>query len=353
MITSSFSLLVCPYCKGSFHIEKDFKRNHQLFAILQCQCDEFPVFDGIVYLQKDESLKNKRVVTCLRNQEYRQAFQILVSERKKLYWVFLILFYVRNSSIKIREIWLEYIFKIFIFLNRSSKDWYAYCLNRKKRAAFKICTGTLSVVKNDSVILDCCTGIGHFLTELNKVNTPQKNIGLDYSFKLLYLSRLFVSKKNMLVCSNLNDGLPFKENSVETIYLNDCVMYIFNLLNVFRDSLRVLKESGVIVANHIHALSRKNVGEGYSMTPAHLRNMAKDFNCYFRSDKNLFQEIKANQELSYAHSNHFKLRQDERSFSAILVPSLSRKKNIFKVKPFRNISLAQVDFTEDEDLQQL
>lgn len=350
--------LQCPYCQQSFEVIHEFNiKSLNYTAIIQCSCDEFPVFDGIVFLKKDESLKNKRVVRVLKAHQFYKAFNLLLRERKKLKWIYKFLFFLHARN-KIKQNWFSFIFKLFILLDRHSRDWYKYCLSREKRVVFQICKSfTISSTEVKKITVDCCCGLGHFLKELNKTKTPQNNIGLDYSFKLLFLSRLFIShKKNLLICTDLNNGIPFKNKTINSLYLNDCFMYLFNKKLILMEIERVLKKVGIAFINHVHIKNRKNIGEGYSISLNLMRKISNNLFCFVNSDREIFKHIKYKNPVAFESLQTFKVHKSHRSVSFILKQKtqLSQKhKRKFILKLTLLMEFPSLDYTEEEEFQKL
>lgn len=353
MINDFLSLLRCPYCESNLKLEKSWKQHYIEVGIIKCSCDTYPLIDGIIYLTKDEVFSHQKAVEQLESNQLNKAVKTLLKERKKLIWIHLSLLFLKQRGLSLSKKWFDRVMDICSFLSPSSADWYQYCKVRDTRITFKIAENSTAVVMPNSTVVDCCTGMGQFLNLPNIIKNSMFSFGVDFSFKLLFLSRIFFANKDtFLVCADLNHGIPFKTGKIDIIFFNDCFMYLPSQKKVLAESNRVLKINGKAIINHVHLPSKTNIVPGYTVSPKMLRQMALPLTTYVATDSEIVKNMTLEKSTIYQPVKNFKTQSEAHSFSAILHSSSLNKEPIKLIKK-TDFLVDLTDFTEDEYLKDL
>lgn len=258
MLPNKISKLICPYCKGSLGLlEYDFGT-----GIIRCDCALYPVVANIIYLKRDRYAK--KAIVFIRKRKYISAFLILLNLRKLLLFPVLLIY-------KFNKIFNKIGFKKtvkFLSFFSSSKKWFWYLINRDKIPSYHISRLAYNLVKsNNPCVVDLGCGVGQALSN--------NAIGIDKSFVNLLLARIFfATSNNILICSDLEKGLPFKTSSLDLIISTDTFHYLRNKSLFLKEIKRCLNISGIL--SIVHTLNVSKKGNISGLTPVKFKKMAED-----------------------------------------------------------------------------
>jgi len=277
MEKQSLSLFVCPYCHGV--LKQTYV--HGDFGIVRCMCDEYPIVAGILFLQKNEAMTNRRVVTRIRQKQYAQALFMLLDGTRIQRFLLFCLFYLRFH------------FRIYISRMRvlqtlrivsPNASWFRYLLHRDTDAEISATASLLgSFAGQSSIILDIGCGIGHVFEVFQKKHPTfsGRYIGIDKSPSSLLLARLYMDITHFqLISCSVDIGIPLRDSTVSCVVSLDSLAYIHAKKMVIKEVCRVLKTQGIFYILHMYTNSPKTRFWGYGMDPKELKKLLM---CDFQS----------------------------------------------------------------------
>jgi ubiquinone/menaquinone biosynthesis C-methylase UbiE/LmbE family N-acetylglucosaminyl deacetylase len=235
--------LHCVYCKGDFFVFRRLNTS-MLFG---CSCSKYPLLEGIFFLNKNKA--TKRAVSLLLKGKEGRALLPLLNLRLRLLIPFFGLFLTKISIY--RKLGFSKVIKILTFFSYP-KDWARYLVKRKKMPTYLMSKLIKILVREKSTrIADIGCGVGQLLGELKNKAKGQNIFGLDASALNLYFARkFFAPKQTLLICINVEKGVPFKDSCLEAISATDAFHNLNNKSVFIKEASRVLKESGLLALIH-------------------------------------------------------------------------------------------------------
>ncbi len=349
-IEAIIPLLRCPYCEHLLSITERFffTGEGSISGVVSCACDAYPLLHGILYLKKDPTRLNQQVISELRHGNGLKAVRRLIEDRRWIRWTYILL---EIPLIRKISSYLSFL-SLLSVLSPGQKPWYTYLRNRNRRATYMLSLLTLSSMKKTDVLVDVGCGTGNFLAKASELHI-RSLIGIDTSFNLLYLARNFVVKPSvLLICCDVNLGLPFNSSSLTAITCNDCFMYFVKKKYVVEEITRVLTTSGRGFLTHVHNRNVENLGQGYAITPKEMMAISGKLHMLLTADTQLYASTVSGK-ITYQLSVSAEQQRTSPSFSYLLHKGRERSVNETKVRKeildhIRNVA---VDFTEDEALK--
>lgn len=337
-----WTLLRCPYCLSKLKPDRKTPPRSSS-GVLVCDCDVYPFIQDIMYLKKDHQQTNQRCVQLLREGNIRRALRLLLDGRRLTK-----LAYSLAGNVP-----LHMLLAVARATAPGSSSWWIYLSNRTRRVSFLLSLATLGSIQAGDTIVDIGCGLGYFLAKTDEWTRTGLRVGVDASFSLLYLARAYsVSPMTVLVCADVEQGLPLQPNVADTIFFNDSFMYMHNKRRVLIESHRVLRSRGQLFLTHVHNEGNENLGQGYGIIPNDLNALG---NPLYRvgaiSDKQMFQSIVRSAAITYGgvskklHSRmyrslSYRLMKDRAPLAPIVPPQ-----NLVKY-----IAHTKIDYTEDVEL---
>lgn len=329
-MSSDLAILRCPFCKSKLKYINTFS--------VQCSCDTYPVIKNIIYLKKE---KKDRALFYLARGNTIMATLYLLDSRKIAHFILVFLPFV-SFQVMLSMLSLAY---------PSGALWWNHLKQRRRRATHLLSLATISGICTNNLILDVGCGAGHFLDTASRWASPKTIIGIDISFFLLYCARkYFVPQTALLICADIERGLPIQNHIAHRIFMNDCFMYIRNKQFVLQEIKRIVAHKGAAFLTHVHMSGAHNVGQGFGISPIQMASLVKNmFSFGFLSDPEFFQSVINNANIYYiqkfqdvAHKSYsYQLTpRGKKAYTVAMLPSLRRY--------LRSIS---IDFTEDEELK--
>jgi ubiquinone/menaquinone biosynthesis C-methylase UbiE len=324
-MNAKYSMLRCPVCREKL-------KPMTQYAVV-CACDTYPVIRDIVYLKKNKAKDN--ALGYLSRGRIRAATIALLDSRRFLNY--LVAF--------VPHLPLTWLFAIAALCFPSGKAWWRYLANRDRRITHILSLATIGAIQKNDTVVDICCGTGNFLARASLWSRASRCVGIDASFFLLLLARLqYVPLRVLLVCADVNLGLPIHSQTVNRAYLNDCFMYIHQkpMMNELR---RILTSRGDAFLTHVHNRGKHNIGQGRGVSPSTLRSSTVTT----ISDKQLFAHIRNNTNIIYQKVSDSVY--DHPSYSYRISSNLTRKP--LPIPPQLSVLVKQIpiDFTEDTWLQ--
>ncbi len=271
--------LRCVRCKKNFFL----KEGSNFFSIVKCGCREYPLVNGILYLGKD-SLRKKALKFLEEGKDKRATLSLIGFKRRLSLPIFYLL--LPNAFNKsVQRIFGRHLYEILGFkrvvriLTHFSypSAWAKYIQNREQMPSFFTSILAANLLKGKyQKVVDIGCGSGQLLKVLAQKVRPENIIGLDKSFFSLFLARrFFASRKSLLICADVEEGLPFISESFDLVLSTDSFHYLKNKSLFLKESLRTLKPQGVLAALHIVNSTKIVFGNVRGITPKKLSIMLK------------------------------------------------------------------------------
>jgi SAM-dependent methyltransferase len=359
--STGYDQLRCPYCQEPLHLIQTlahFPHSPQLrYGILKCLCDEYPIVEGIVYLKKDGAQINQLAVRYLRQGQWQAAFSCLIAERKKIKWLYLLLWRLPPTSRLSQWLTLNHVLKLMYWLvDGASKPWYRYLTTRQNRVTYLLTLAPLALAQSTTTLVDAGCGLGYFLKRATDWTTATKIFGLDISFSFLYLARRFVvTPGTYLVCCDQELGLPFANHSVSHYFINDAFVVIKNKKAVIHELARVVTPTGRAVITHVHNQAVENLGQEYGVTLPEMAHYSPGGTLAASSDLDLWRSATKQQQLVYtpiAQLQRKTTRAKPPAFSFTWSPRRHQQLKQPVLSPWLNlVKNTQIDYSEDEHLR--
>lgn len=295
--------LQCPYCASNLNLKSKNiirdKRGNLLYGIVSCNCDVYPVTAGILYIKKALDCANQEACKLISQERYIEASARLMETRKIPRYIYKLLVLYQLNTGKI-PFGFKTTLKLLLWTGGIKKPWYDYLIGRPDRISFRMSLSTLSAISDRDTVCDIGCGVAYFLNTMHQISPARISIGMDISFTLLLLSRLFIPKNNFYICADLGHGTPFKPGTLDIVYLNDIYMNIFNKKRAFGDLATVLKDNGRLFINHIHNRGQNNLGQCYAASPVEVADDSRPFNILTITDTDMWKQIKNLKRITYS-----------------------------------------------------
>jgi SAM-dependent methyltransferase len=94
--------------------------------------------------------------------------------------------------------------------------------------------------------------MGHASFIIQEHAKPKELICADHTFRLLYLAKKYIAKSAQFICLDVNNPLPFKDNSFSFVLTLDALHYVKNRSLAAREIERVVLSNGCLLALHLH-----------------------------------------------------------------------------------------------------
>jgi SAM-dependent methyltransferase/uncharacterized protein YbaR (Trm112 family) len=323
--------LVCPYCKNELKIDKSLRYIPGSYGVLACSCDRYPVVDNIVYLKKFDGRKHIECDNFIEEGRFNLARWVLFDGPfflRQYFRMIDILF----SIVPVFRPELKTVLDLAAYLSPSGGDWFKYLKERTGRITYILSLATVSQIRSKQTVVDAGCGLGHFLS-VSCSQIPGANyIGIDTLFMVLYLARRYIIPEHIpLICTDLNDGMPFAGESVDRIYFNDSFMYIKRQNKLMSEVVRSLCKSGMAFFNHVHNRYAKNAGQGFGVTLQDMAGYAGKTPLLYASDTEMAGNIFNKNHIVYHRLVGNEYEHGFRSYSYLLT-KLRLNKYEFKLK---------------------
>lgn len=361
---SLYPKLRCPYCQEALTVLKAWSylnkghHNQQIrYGVLECLCDQYPIVEGIIYLKKDGAQTNQRAVTYLNQGQWAAAFNCLIIERKKIKWLYQLLWRLDPHSHWGQRLQLPRVLNLMYWLvDSGSKAWYRYLTTRHHRVTFLMTLAPLALAPTPTLVVDAGCGLGHFLRYAASWTKAKQLVGLDIAFSFLYLARRFmVTPATYLICCDQEVGLPFINHSVSDYFINDAFVVIKNKRAVLVELARVVATRGRAVISHVHNRWVENLGQEYGVTLAEMARYAPSGNLWASSDQDLWKSATQDQIITYTPITRLIKRKWQSlppAFSFMWSPRHETHIQQPVLKAWqRLVATTPIDYSEDEHLR--
>jgi SAM-dependent methyltransferase len=264
--------LICPYCGGQCRQTGIAKPSRALgwWGVLSCGCDQYPVVEGIAFVQKNETKTNRVIVKYLENRDYQKAVKFGLSRSGRFYGSIMYglwLWQYRYGS----KIPVKYVLGIMSRIG-ARKSWYQFVNKRESWGDIGLGMVKLKDTLEGVRILDLGCGVGQSMSELERYGAIVT--GIDKNFEALLFGRIYYSIKGWLLCADVEQGLPFSNEVFGGVTLFEVLPWIFNKRKLESECRRLLIQSGWVYASDI---GDKESPWGYGISQKDLRNMFRKY----------------------------------------------------------------------------
>lgn len=268
MDMKSLKLLRCPYCLSNLNLQSANDRvNSKEWGILKCRCDEYPIVLGIIYLQKNDGLINKRVVDHLKKKQFFYALKRCLSNTQWSYKWTMLITYIVNVRLHL-QISRTFLLKFLKYIG-PHRAWFEYLIKRNNSYEIQFALKQLQATYRNKLVVDIGCGIG-YLEELalSKFPASTKFIAVDKTFFSLLLFRLYVNTNRlMLICADVESGIPLNDKIVTNVVFCDSFCQIQQKKITFREVARILQKKGNLSIINLYSDTLKSHYWGYGIDP--------------------------------------------------------------------------------------
>lgn len=274
-------ILCCPLCGAEMKIRKVYDETPEILirGCLQCECDTFPVCEGILIL-KDSPVK-RYVLRFLEESSFQKAalyamanyaddacrllhfLETLPGGRhisKIFQWLLTAYFDRRYGRCFDNEIpYLDLL---------GDGAYHQYLKHRFSSPTFWSLYPFLPLIREHRErVLEICCGSGHASFVLSRHIPPEKLVAVDGNFWNLYLTAKYFSGAD-LIQADMNVGLPFKDHRFSAVLMMDSLHYIDARALLVKEIVRVTTPEGFDLVLHMHNALKENVSAGRPFYPS-------------------------------------------------------------------------------------
>lgn len=256
--------LSCPECRGEFRFT-EFPVSSMPdgeFGVLECSCFAYPVLDSVPIMLRDSVAQFSfgtgeiesdgpdvsEVVELIRRSQgvdalvqcltFTPTYEILdklpgwrlwhqglvprLTRRRIEKEVRRLISDVESNT---AEDWLELYFTRHSGENRVLLDYYRHRFVLPRTLATY---SLLELMPADETILDIACGLGPFGHYLANRPAASEVIGFDFNFYLAWWQRRFMAPRQLFMCADAAQNLPFKNDVFGGVYCSDSFMFIPN-----------------------------------------------------------------------------------------------------------------------------
>lgn len=252
-------------------------------ALYSCSCQTYPEIGGILYLKNDKA--KRRAVQHIYKHNYLRAFFALCQTNRYLKSILFILFYPHVINRFIKTVTGKHICQVFGIKNAirllapasTPLSWIRYVQTRDNLASYHIAAAASTIALDKGYLLDIGCGVGQLLPLYQ--SAERLVVGIDKLFmNLLFANNYVASSNTRLVCAQVEEGIPYSNNSFSTIVVVDSLHYMKEKSSVMNEITRTLATSGMLQC--IQVLSyQKPQEEILGISPKKLEVLLK--NCKF------------------------------------------------------------------------
>jgi SAM-dependent methyltransferase/uncharacterized protein YbaR (Trm112 family) len=275
------SILQCPYCQSPLRVGKKPLTHLPQWGITSCQCDTYPIVEGIAYIKKDSHQRNRIAVDHIKKHQYNKALWTCLKESSRSYRICIGLLWLlkRKFSIFISQ---EIVYKICIALH-IEQNWFTYLSKRMSWPDLDDGSNRINPFlkksSNPRRFVDIGSGTGmstQFMMKYAKTNMLPKIkyfCAIEKNIASLILHQLYHPKSaQILICADVEIGLPFKSESIDGVTLFEVFPWIHQKMHVIKEANRCIKKNGIL---YISKIGDNSITYGYGISQSQLGAMLK------------------------------------------------------------------------------
>ncbi len=308
------SHLHCPFCEQSFqsltHRQFDASKQKLLFGVLHCDCEEFPIVEGVVVLRRGLTA-SVAAITLAHQQKTKPSARVLLAELSELrlvprrVLVGLVLFTQWLGDLQ--PGWLSrygsqwWKFGMWLIGHTTSNGFLRavcnYFCQRDRRPTYVLVSSLLPALRAARTVVEVGGGTGQLVRELTAADSNPGWVGqvfvLEKNFWLTYWLAC-CGQWSAAVCPIVVDveaNLPLATKIADVVMANDTLMYVDHQKQLATEIKRLLKPTGWFAAMHIHTAGRLNVANGSGIQPKKLLEWLKLPQAVVIDDQHLFRQL--------------------------------------------------------------
>jgi uncharacterized protein YbaR (Trm112 family) len=258
------ALLSCPFCGGDLRIVGDAAvGGHGLASgLLGCQCNVYPVVDGIPYIRDDATARE--LVARVNSGDHDGALLALLSQALDADTV--------RELVADPKLTFQSAVRLVPGLEAD------YLLYRFSDPTYLGGLAALHAVVPKFAgrpALDVGGGAGHLTRTISQACPT---VLADIFFPKLWLARRFIAPRIWPICCDANDALPLRSHAFGLVFTSDAFHYVWRRRALATDLQRVAAHDGAIVLAHAHNALVEHPSEGMPLAPDQYRNLFGDLN---------------------------------------------------------------------------
>jgi SAM-dependent methyltransferase/uncharacterized protein YbaR (Trm112 family) len=273
--------LCCPYCAAALEVSDgiDIREDEIKQALVKCNCNIYPLIEGILVLKNNIPGSDYLAVSSLQNRRLEQALHYLLKPktiidrfiqqafRRKLIFSRLV-DNVRSKLIRHRV--NKTTGRIFFsdFIKHLRIGGYGdYFLHRFSSTSFLASLPLVLMLKSfPGPILEIGSGMGHHGFIISSLYPQKRLVCVDASFINLFLAKRFFAPQAEFICLNANDPLPFADKKFNVIFSSDTLHYLYSKKSMIQEILRISQEEAIVLLAHLHNLKGQDPVAGNPLT---------------------------------------------------------------------------------------
>jgi len=282
-------LLRCPYCGSMFELSEVMEAQGEdiIHGCLQCECNSFPVLEGIPLLINNPA--KKYVLKYLRDGEIKKAVALSINKNSRNIIRIADFIHSKPLGTRLKKIVLDASY----YFSKKQYERYSdpstcfcdllkpglsgdYLKHRFSSQTFWSLYPFIPLIQRKKRrILDVCCGSGHASFVISRYVNPEELVCVDADFRHLYLAKKYFSEAEF-INTDANSQLPFKDNIFSSVIMMDSFHYIDAKSSLSKELFRMLEAKGNLLLLHIHNSLLDNYAAGIPLSPMHLQNLFKD-----------------------------------------------------------------------------
>lgn len=289
------NIFQCPYCQTGLVPKKQVADISDLykFSVWKCDCDEYPLIEGILYLKKDHKTRNRLAVELIeRGDPFGALCSLVEGKLARLLATSCMFFPIVKQNLK--SLKLETTLRILTLIQPHSRNWFRALIHRAMNNTLINLNKIVAKDGRSMIILELCCGAGHFLNSIANKYDRSWIIGVDTDITSLLLARFYViDSKIILICSDLNYGVPLKDLCSDFVFMNESFSYIYSKKRLLQELRRVLKRGSRCFITGVHNVGQK-IKNGYPISIKVMKEMLKPQKAQFVGESEVNNWIDGN-----------------------------------------------------------
>ncbi|MBL7124599.1 MAG: class I SAM-dependent methyltransferase [Dehalococcoidales bacterium] len=269
-------LIKCPYCGSSFKVgdARQGKGGQLINGYVRCECNEFPVLEGILKLSDRHS--NTHLVELVKKGRAKSALALSFWETgnrtiapffrtKKRATEPLLTLAVLRAKYGYRRYLNDKATFLGLFGKTSRQN---YLRHRFSSETLWLVYPFIPLLKSRTRILDLGCGTGQASFIISSYAKPKDLICADQSFRSLYVAKKYFVRNAEFIALDANYKLPFNGNLFDCIFMLDTFHYVQAQALLATEMERILSPEGLLLLLHLHNSLNYNPSAGQPLSPS-------------------------------------------------------------------------------------
>lgn len=241
------------------------EEHEELTGVVSCDCNRFPVLEGILRLVNDEL--SEPILEYLGRGEAKDALLIALrnpySQVKNTLVKLALEVAGRLKSRAVEKSVIALKKPFYVRITRADtrfcdltqgmkKVWGEWCRYRFSMETFLSSFPLSSLTGLETgYVLDFGSNVGHNAFLISRFCDEERIVCADLEFTSLYLGKRYFTPKANFICLDGNFLLPFEDNFFVAFYSCDAFQYVHSKLLLSREVMRTVSPRGVIIFSHL------------------------------------------------------------------------------------------------------